>query len=240
MEKISPEKVTPAPVMIPQPTRAARFKRFLKHFAISCFLLICLEIAFAYILLSSRWRLYVTNEQMARFALQIEDVTPMPENFKRVYTAIFPRHVNGTMTEQLFLNYIYRFAFRHATFDSKPHCYCDMVYDVLRKENDELKDIQWGGRLEELEFGFGMENFSEPEKCFDYAMRKHLEELRRLLHPELYHYLVTADIEKMSDDELIELIILLKSRSEFNKERRPEIFNKLFEDYKEKLRAASL
>jgi hypothetical protein len=240
MENSSPAKAPVAPEMIPKPTKAARLKRFLKHFAISFFLVIFLQIAFAYILISSRWRLYATNEQMARFALQIEEVEPMPENFKRVYTAIFPRHVNGTMTEQLFLNYVYRFAFRHATFDSKPHCYCDMVYDVLRKENKELNEIQWGGRLEEIEFGFGMENFSSPERCFDYAMRKHLRELQRILHPELYHYLVTADVSKLTDDEVIELIILLKSRNEFAKERRPEIFNKLFDEYKEKLRKASL
>ena len=88
----------------------------------------------------------------------------MPDNFKRVYTSIFPRHIHASMTEQLFLNYIYRFAFRQATFDSRPHCYCDMVYDMLWKENKELNEIRWDGRLEEIEFGFGMENFSDPEE----------------------------------------------------------------------------
>jgi hypothetical protein len=239
MEKTSAGKKSNSPQMIVKPTRTARFLRFMKHFAISCFILICLEIAAGYALVATRWRLYLTNEQMARFALEIDQVEPMPENFKRVYTAIFPRHINATMTEQVFLNYVYRVAFRHATFDSKPHCYCDMVYDVLKKENKELKDIRWDGRLEEIEFGFGMENFSSPQKCFDYAMRKRLAELRKLLHPELYHYLVNADVAHMSDDELIELIILLKSRSEFNRQQRPELFHKLFNEYKENLRKTS-
>jgi hypothetical protein len=239
MEKASSEKKQQKPQMIEKPSRKDRFIRFMKHFAISCFILLCLEIAFGYALVATRWRLYVSNEQMARFALEIEQTEPMPENFKRVYSAIFPRHINATMTEQIFLNYVYRFAFRHATFDSKPHCYCDMVFDILRKENKELNAIRWDGRLEEIEFGFGLENFSAPQKCFDYAMRKRLEELRRLLHPELYHYLVNADIKKMSDDEIIELIILLKSRNEFNKEQRPDLFYKYLEEHKEKLRKAS-
>jgi hypothetical protein len=239
MEKTSAEKKKDSPKMIVKPTRSTRFLRFMKHFAISCFILLCLEIAFGYALLATRWRLYVSNEQMARFALEIDQVEPMPDNFKRVYTAIFPRHVNATMTEQLFLNYVYRFAFRHATFDSKPHCYCDMVFDILKKENKELNAIRWDGRLEEIEFGFGMENFSSPQKCFDYAMRKRLEELKRFLHPELYHYLVNADVSKMTDDQLIELIILLKSRNEFNKEQRPDLFYKFYEEHKESLRKAS-
>jgi hypothetical protein len=239
MEKTSAEKKKDSPQMIAKPTRSTRFLRFMKHFFISCFILICLEIAFGYALLATRWRLYISNEQMARFALEIDQIDPMPENFKRVYTAIFPRHVNATMTEQLFLNYVYRFAFRHATFDSKPHCYCDMVFDVLKKENKELRNIRWDGRLEEIEFGFGLENFSSPQKCFDYAMRKRLEELKKLLHPELYKYLVNADVSKMTDDQLIELIILLKSRSEFNKEQRPDLFYKFFEEHKESLRKAS-
>ncbi len=238
MEKMSPKEEPTAPEMIVKPTRNARIMRFFKHFGISCFILLSLEIALGYILISSRWRLYVTNEQMARFALQIEQVSPMPDNFKRVYTSIFPRHVNATMTEQLFLNYVYRFVFRHATFDSKPHCYCDMVYDLLRRENEELHEIHWGGRLEEIEFGFGMENFSAPKNCFDYSMNRRIMELRKVIHPELYHYLVNADVSKMTDDEIIELIILLKSRNEFNKQRRPEVFYKLFEQYKEKLAQA--
>jgi len=239
MEKATAEKRKDSPKMIVKPTRSARTLRFLKHFAISFFIIIILQIAGGYALLATRWRLYVTNEQMARFALEMDQKDPMPENFKRVYTAVFPRHINATMTEQLFLNYVFRFAFRHATFDSKPHCYCDMVFDILRKENKELNAIRWDGRLEEIEFGFGMENFSSPQKCFDYAMRKRLEELKKLLHPELYHYLINSDISKMTDDQLIELIILLKSRNEFNKEQRPELFYKYFDELKERLRKAS-
>ncbi|HTJ50359.1 MAG TPA: hypothetical protein VL443_12955 [Cyclobacteriaceae bacterium] len=218
-------------------TKAKKVKRFLKHFAISIVFLLAFEIGLGYYLISTRWTLYVTNEQMAKFAVEMEkEAQPLPENFYRVYTTLYPRHLQASMTEQIFLNYFYRFIFRHSHFDSKPHCYCDMIYDIQRKENDELYDIPWDGRLQEIEYGFGIEEYSSSEKCFNYSMNKRIAELKRSLNPELYGNLIYTDVKDLSDDEVIELIMLLKNGYKFNRFKNSDTFNKVLEEGKARLK----
>jgi hypothetical protein len=172
---------------------------------------------------------------MMEYAELVKEAPPMPENFMRVYTAIFPHHVNTTLTQQVFVNYGSRFLFRHTELDEKPHCMCDMVYDIQKKRHQELEDIEWDGRLQDLEFGFGIEKYATPEQCFNYVMQYRIPELLNQLSTKQYAHLKLKDIEAMNEDELLELILLAKSRSRYSRHKNPGKFEKALANYKEKL-----
>lgn len=213
-----------------------KFFKLLKYFIISSIILTVMEIGFAYWLISSRWYLLMSKEQVIRLTQEVNEAEPLPENFMRVYTAIFPNHVNTSLTQQVFINYSTRFLLRHTELDEKPHCFCDMVYDIQKKKHQELEDIEWDGRLQDLEYGFGVEKYSRPDKCFYYVTRYHIAELQSRLNQKDYAHLVDKSVENMNEDELIELIMLLKSRSRYSRTRKPERFQKEFAQYKAKVR----
>jgi hypothetical protein len=217
-------------------TWAKRIKRFLIHFLISCVILLSIEVVVGLYITSTRWKLYLTPEQMQKNAALVNDEKRvLPEKFHEIYSLGHPRHLTASMTEQIFLNYLYKFVFGHASFDSKPHCFCDMVYDLQHRELPDLKAIQWKGRLEEIEYGYGIEKYSTPEKCFNYVVYKRREDLQRTLDPDVYGHVLNKDISSLTDDETIELVILLKSQ-QINRDKTPQLFDSLFVDYKQKLK----
>jgi hypothetical protein len=235
---------TPAPSTQPpsnEPTENAALRRIkkvlrlFKYFILSAIILTIIEIGLAYWLVSSRWHLLVSNEEMMDYAERVNEAEPMPENFMRVYTAIFPNHTNTTLTQQVFVNYTSRFLLRHTELDEKPHCFCDMIYDIQKKRHKDLEDLEWDGRLQDLEFGFGIEKYSTPENCFNYVMQYRVPELMDQLSNKRYEHLKSKSISEMNDDELLELILLLKSRSRYSRHKNPAKFEKALAHYRERL-----
>jgi hypothetical protein len=211
-----------------------KFLRLLKYFMISSVILTLMEIGVGYWLISSRWYLLVPKEQMTEFAKEIDAAPPMPDNFMRIYEARFPNHYHTTLAQQVFINYGERYVLRIHDIDTKAHCFCDLVYDFQRMENPALDAIIWDGRLQDLEYGFGMEKYSSPEKCFDYVMNHRIARMRTWADRGLFGF-IYKPVDQLSDDELVELIIMLKSKSRINRYDTPELFVKEFQEYQEKL-----
>ena len=172
---------------------------------------------------------------MKEFAMELGEFKPMPPNFLRVYTAIFPKHVNASMSEMIFFNYGYRLIFRDPDFDSKPHCFCDLVYDIQALRNPKLNSIIWGGRLKDLEYGFGLEKYTTSDKCFNYFMQEQVRFLKSRTDSTSFPALAAKEVEDMNDDEIIELILLLQSTEKFSRSDNPESFSQKFAEYKVKV-----
>lgn len=217
---------------------ASRAFKTIRFFIISSIVLTLMEIGIGYWLLSSRWQLFITHPAMKEFAAELGHEERLPENFLRVYTSIFPKHVNASISEMIFFNYGYRLIARDPDFDSKPHCFCDLVYDVQVQRNAKLRSIIWGGRLKDLEYGFGLEKYTTPEKCFTYFMQEQIREIRAHMDPTSFPALATKQVKDMTDDEVIELILLLQSTEKFSRFDNPESFTQKFAEYKVKVERA--
>ena len=212
----------------------------LQVFAISSLILTLLEVGIGYWLLSSRWELHITENEMEEFARDLKESEPLPENFLRIYQALFPKHVNATMSELLFNNYAYRFILRDTDYDSRPHCFCDLIYDIQVLHNKKLENIEWPGRLKDLEYGFGLEKFTTPERCFTYFMNEHIATLKRKLNPTMYPDLVNKRVADMTDDEILQFIVIMKDSEKYDRYQNPDLFDKHYQQYKHKLESAGL
>lgn len=232
------KNVTPTPAGPPKFKRLKKFAQLGKYFIISCVILTLMEIGYAYWLLSSRWHLFLSREEMIAYAKMIDETPAPPANFMKVYTAIFPQHVNTSMSTQVFVNYGSRMLFRHTELDDKPHCFCDMTYDIIRKQDDKLYDLEWDGRLQDLEFGFGMEKYTTPAKCLNFAMGFRITEMLSKIDRRRYPNLVNKPLEQFSDDEMLAFILFLKTRNRFSPYRKSAKYEKEFARYKAKLIAA--
>lgn len=206
--------------------------RFSKYFVVSSVILILIQIAFGYWLISSRWSIFLTDEQMVSLSSEVNNVTPLPYNFVELYDVLYPNEIHTSMTKQLFVNYGTRILFRRRHIENLPHCPCDLVYDIQVNKNQMLANVHWPGRLQELEYGFAIEDFSTPEKCFDYFIQNRLENLRINTPPQ--HDFLEKDISSMNEDELIELIMLMK-HEDFHRYTNPGQFEEEFQKLKNKI-----
>ncbi len=208
----------------------------LKVFVICSLILTVMEIGIGFWLLKTRWQLFISKSQMREFAQELTDSEPLPENFLRIYKAIYPKHIDTSLTEMIIFNYALRLITRDHDFESKPHCYCDLIYDIQIGKNETLRDIDWSGtRIVDLEYGFGLEKYTTPERCFTYYMNERIQKLVSKIDHSLYPNISRANIANMTDDEVIEVILLIKSKDRFNRFRDPQLFEKYLNEYKLKL-----
>lgn len=211
----------------------------LKYFSIYSVVFLILEIGVGYWLISTRWKLFLTPKQMEAFAADINQSEPVPANFKNIYTKIFPQHVHATMADQLFFNYLYRYVVRKTKDETTPHCFCSLVSDFQERHNGELKKVTWDSRMKELEYGFGLERFTSPEKCFDYVMTKRIQETKASLDTITFKNLVLKNVNSYTDDELVEFILLTTlieyDQHEYKEFRESDFFNEKFTLYKDKI-----
>ena len=221
--------------------RLTYYLRLLKYFILSCVILTLMEIGYAYWLISSRWHLFLDRTQMTRMTNEINAAAP-PVNtkFMEVYTKIFPNHVHTSLSQQIFINYGQRILLRHTDIDDKPHCFCDLVYDIQIVQNDELAAIEWDGRLQDLEYGFGIEKFTTPELCFNYVMNYRIAELQRKLGETGRFKHLQKPLDEFTDEDFIEFIIMFKSKRQITRYRNQGKFEREMGLYKEKLAKARL
>ena len=212
----------------------------LKIFIICSIILTVMEVGIGFWLLKTRWQLFVSKQQMKEFASELTNSEPLPDNFLRIYKIIYPKHIDTSLSEMIFFNYVVRLISRDHNYDSKPHCFCDLIYDKQVRHNEKLKEIDWVGRIVDLEYGFGLEKYTTPENCFKYFMNDQIRVLEGRLDSELFPYITRDQISSMTDDEIIELILLLKSHERFNRFKNPDLFAKYLHEYKRKLEKAEL
>lgn len=215
--------------------RIAKFFRLLKYFILSSIILTVMEIGFGYWLFSSRWNLLIDREEMKSYAEEVNQAPPVHPRFMDVYEKLFPNHVHTTLGQQIFINYGERMFMRVTEIEDKPHCACDFIYDIQVIKHRSLADLQWDGRLQDLEYGFGIEKFSTPEKCFDFATNYFINTLRARLDPNKFPHLVNKSLDNYTDDDFIELIMLIHSTGKIDRYQAPGKFEEKLNYYREKL-----
>ncbi len=213
----------------PLKIRLKKYWTILKFFIISAFVLTLLEIGAAYWLVSSRWNLLVPKEQMMKLADEVNEAPPLPENFMKLYTKHFPKHFHTSLRQQIFLNYVPRIVMRKTDLAHLPHCFCDFVYDIQVLKYPELKAIKWDGRLQDLEYGFGIEKYATPEQCFNYVTWYNINHTKNRLNSPQYAHLFERPVASLSDEELLELIVLFK-HGFYIKPEQVDDFVKMYND----------
>ena len=170
------------------------------------------------------WKMISTEKEMIENGIQIKNSPDLSDNFYNVYDKIKPFQRNINMNQQLWGEIII------------PHngkdCKCDDI-GYLSLLNDNLKLEFKLDRLTKgkkyLNFGFGLEKYSNSKKCFDYWINNsilfngvYLNNLN-----ELSEKIFNQEIKQLENEEIIMLIawhdMLKKGQKDI------EIINKRFE-----------
>ena len=128
------------------------------------------------------WKKISTQTEMKDNGLKILNTDKLPDNFYLVYDIIKPLQRNTTMSEQVWK----RILMPHIVAD----CKCDEIGYIAWNNKSLDLNINLENLLKEKgywKFGFGLEKFSTPQKCFDYWINndilyngKYLKDLNEL------------------------------------------------------------
>lgn len=187
------------------------FKFILK----STIILFLIGLISIFIYLNFAWLSICSTTEMKHNAEIINQTETLPDNFIKLYDSLYPRTRHYSMADQLINQLKHEFLLeRHKNIN----CKCDDI-GYTAWNND---DFKFKGNLEKLmqmypEFGFGLEKYSSPEKCFDFWYQhdilyrgKYLKNLNKLSELTL-----KKSLDSLNRDEMIKLIIYRRQPNRF-------------------------
>jgi hypothetical protein len=200
-----------------------RLKKILKISAITLIGLTSLVFVIGYIWVSNRWRNTFTPEQMQYFASIVNETPALPDKIYTTYDKIEPGHRKMTMNKELF--YMLREFVGFKNNDYKNSNYRRIFSTVRFFDKTSYMDSSKFYYSEYL-FGWGIQKYCTPEKAFDYVFMQDLQLLKSYDFLSFSHKeLLSKRITDFSNDEILEIYLLTKSPTLYNKYRYPYRFN---------------
>lgn len=165
-------------------------------------LLVC-GVAAIYIYARYSWLSLYTHEEMKYNAEIVASTKPLPENFLKVWDILFPNSRNNGMNNQ-FLSEVKREVLGGKISD----CKCDEIgYLVWENKISKFKyNMEGVGKYRR--FGYGLEYFTTPDKCFDFWMNNNIFWNGKYLNSlnELSVICLKKNIDELNQEEIIRLI----------------------------------
>ncbi len=113
---------------------------------------------------------------------------------------------------------------------------CRNIYSYMRFDDSLKYTFKRQSQYTGYFLGWGINKYSTPEKCFDYlfySWHSHCKNRLPFLH---YHKeLFDKKISDLTKDEILELLLLRKSPSRYNRHLYPERFEKKILELKENI-----
>ena len=216
------------------------FKNLIKYLILILFI----SIFGLYIWISEGWRIVFSDSEMKTMATEINSTPSLSQNFYKTYDKLNPTKRNTTMNQELLSMWKTLF-----NISNKPKlCICHTVYHNLELTNDIAKKKlkkrnDSGGFLiyRHLNYfvGWGLQNYSTPEKCFDYYINSFVSEAKNIQSTKALNELLVIPFSRMTEDQIIEFIILMKAPSYYDKYKNPKRFQRVFLKLKDKLNTAA-
>lgn len=145
---------------------------------------------------------------MKKNAATVNNAKPLPRKFLEIYDKYYPGKRNYTMLDQVLSQNLRYF---HPFHKPMKNCKCDESGYIIWENNK----FTFKGNLRRLmqmypEFGFGLEKYSSPEKCFNFWYQNDILYRGRYLNDlnELSKLTLMKDLDSLNDDDCIKLIFI--------------------------------
>ncbi len=173
------------------------------------------------------WRTHFSADEMKDFARVVQESPQLDDGFYQVFDKLYPNQ-RKVYSGSSFLRSVIALFRPQNTYDLH-NCPCGDVYPFLVQENEALrkKHQNWKAEYKAFWFGFGLQKYVSPAKCFDFVYGRSKDFRSKDLW-DLTHQHFGKSLEDLSDKECIELILLVQSPILYNKSRNPAVFNKKF------------
>jgi len=184
-----------------------------------------------------------SKSEMISLASIVNSSPELPDLFYQTYDKIYEEQRHTSMSKELFFIFLNILDLSDQFIDSE----CRKVYHNIQYSSDSARqkrnviyesDERFIKAHLDYFIGWGINKYSSPEKCLDYNISKSVEYYVRrssLASFSAINEIVKIPLESMNEDQIIELLLLMKAPSRYDKYRHPEIFEKAFNELKEKV-----
>jgi hypothetical protein len=177
-----------------------------------------------YLWVKSSWSDIITVKQLNQLTSDIKEVQAIPDNFKKtltqVYPDIFDKGLNGHALDQLLTDKDYQ------------PCPCRQVAMMLRIDYTKAKRIV--RNFYPASLTWAVEERVSQEQCMAYYLENFdfTHGVLGIHHASDYYF--NNQLENLSIEQQLELILKLKNPYLYDKKKRPELYNKKLTELKEK------
>lgn len=181
-----------------------------------------------YFWLTNDWKSYVSEKEMKAAAGKINHSAPLPSRFRNVYRKVYPDKLTSGVTRELFMKVFYAII---NVYRNKYDCACDdlpyldrTLFPNLSSQRDIFKYFK---------LGYGLEKYSSPEKCREYALRlQHEHEMRRLRQGYSFE---GKNMENLDEKDIVDWLVAEKAPIHYSPRRNPENYSARKETIEKKL-----
>jgi hypothetical protein len=186
-----------------------------------------------YFWISNRWKSEFTVKQMESYGKIINETVELPENIYRIYDRLEPSHRHLTMNRELF-RIIAGLTVNKDYLEMNRSPFHDIYW--LFEFPDTFSRNDWKIRYNHYFFAWGLSKFTTPEKCFDYLFTRQIENLKmNESYIKSHSQILNTKLENLTDNEILELYLLLKAPTFYNKYLHPDRFERRMNELKKTL-----
>lgn len=149
------------------------------------------------------WSKIASEKEMKENGLEVFNSPNLPDNFYHIYDIVKPNNRKVTMAQQ----FLSSLTSSHNRYD----CKCDDISYLSWNNNNLNLRLDPGQLLKSYgywKFGFGLEKYATPQKCFDYYINNDIFFKQNYLQNlnELSKKVLDKELENLKTDEILKLI----------------------------------
>lgn len=147
---------------------------------------------------------------------EIKEAPALPDNFLNVYNAVYPKAFDNGLWSHFFYGNGSPCPCRHASY---PY----FAYERV------------GGVFDTALITFQIEDMATQQECLEFVL-EHMDYLNGVFGIEnASKYYFNKDLKEINEDEALQLIVITKNPSLYNKQKRAELVKRKVEELKQKL-----
>jgi hypothetical protein len=178
------------------------------------------------------WPKYFDNKAIIEICDSINTTNTLPNNFYEIYDKLFPRQRHTGILKTYTWGFVYELISGNNDRLVSPTVIFSWDYytNLLDNKRGTIYYID-----NKIFLSFAIDKYTSPEKCFDFILNRHNFSYNQIGIFNASRYYYKKDLEKLTVEEIIGLIVMLKNSAINNPKRYPDTHKRKVEYYLDKL-----
>lgn len=199
----------------------------MKNILKKLFILFIIILSLLFLYLKYGGYIWMDQEERDQIVIQIKQSPELPDQFYQIYNSIYPQSLNQSVLDYLIERESDNLLSKQ--LNSNINIFLEVVA---------IANLQTRFRVSRFQEASYLENFVTPKECLNFWSSKVYFKDGVVGIKNGCTYLFNKNLEDLTDDELIELIVVMQNSLFYNKKKRPDVVERKIKNIKEKIHYA--